>query len=125
MQKGRISLVLIVTLASFFFIRNIPIVTVGELADTWGSWKNGTKIQEEKYNASAEIQKRQRNLRKWCETNEKKMLRNSNLPWQVEFLALSWRAKYISRFGVSTGKKGFWACFTPKAASMLRCQITS
>ena len=79
--------------------------------------ENRTEKQQEVssigvYNATAEVQKRRENLRKWCKANGKQ-----SVSFVTHLFRLSSLNKYISKFGVSIGEQAFWACFTPKCAS--------
>ena len=74
-------------------------------------------ISVETYNATVEIEKRRENLIKWCTANKKHKVQDlGTIPGLNR---LPWLTRYISKFGVSTGKQNFWACFTPKCASQL------
>ena len=69
---------------------------------------------QETYNATAEIEKRRENLKKWCRSNKKQKISLAK-----SFNRLPFLTRYVSKFGVSTGNQTFMACFTPKCASQL------
>ena len=88
---------------------------VVKLPENSNNSKIRTEIQAtvDEYNATAEIERRRENMKKWCKANKKQKVLN----FESHLFRISSLTKYISKFGVSTGKQAFWACFTPKCAS--------
>ena len=89
-----------------------------ELKDSLRSNSKNSTIKQlssqETYNATAEIEKRRENLKKWCRSRKKQKISLAK-----SFSRLPFLTRYVSKFGVSTGNQTFMACFTPKCASQL------
>ena len=68
--------------------------------------KDKAKSTLASYNSTDDLLNRRHRLQEWC--NERPKLHRS---------ILSYKTKYISRYGKSSSGISFWACFTPKCAS--------
>ena len=117
--------ILLATAAIIFSIKDLTkkrayVIKRHDSLETDGDTLNSTNstikvISLETYNATAEIEKRRENLIKWCKANKEQKVQDLGpIPG---FNRLPWLTRHVSKFGVSTGKQNFWACFTPKCAS--------